>query len=36
VYFEPGENHWHGAAPPLHGPRCHSGGRRERQPRHLG
>src|SRR5947208_2815913 len=29
VFFEPGENHWHGAAPrPLHGPRRHAAERR--------
>ena len=37
VFFEPGENHWHGAAPePLHGPHRHAPERRDRQPGHLG
>ena len=37
VFFEPGENHWHGAAPePLHGPHRHAAERRVRQPGHLG
>jgi quercetin dioxygenase-like cupin family protein len=36
VYFEPGENHWHGAAPqPLHDPPRDARSRRHRQPRHL-
>ena len=37
VFFEPGENHWHGAAPePLHGPHRHAADRRDRQSRDLG
>jgi quercetin dioxygenase-like cupin family protein len=36
VYFEPAENHWHGATQPLHGPHRHAAERRARQPRHLG
>ena len=37
VFFEPGENHWHGADPePLHGPHRHAADRRDRQPGHVG
>src|SRR5712691_7000509 len=37
VFFEPGEDHWHGAAPqPLHDPPRNARGRRRRQQRDLG
>ena len=33
VFFEPGENHWHGAAPePPHGPHRHAADRRDGSP----
>ena len=37
VFFEPGEDHWHGAAPDrLHDPRRHAAGRRFGEPGDLG
>jgi quercetin dioxygenase-like cupin family protein len=37
VFFEPDEDHWHGAAPnPLHDPPRDSAGRRAGQCRHMG
>ena len=35
VFFEPGENHWHGAARPAHGAHRHPAGRRRRELRLL-
>ena len=35
VFFEPGENHWHGAPHPVHGARRHPPGRQRRELRRL-